>query len=256
MELNGKKFKLPDMGGKKLKITQQNRFAILKAVSDFHGIPVSEIVSKTQKHDIVRLRAQAIYFYRKYTSLSLQKIADIVGGKDHCTMLNALKRIDEYIETDYSTTRLELIGIFNSIHNLIVNQDKKMMVVYIAHQVAGDVAGNINEILHIVRGINLANPHIVPFVPYLADIQAMDDAQEIHRKKGIVNDTELINRDFIDACWLYGPRISEGMRNEIELFRMKGVPVVSMSAGTRLDLHMMDSVDKSRKMSNVKTEAV
>ena len=50
-----------------------------------------------------------------------------------------------------------------------------MKIAYIAHPVAGDVSGNIEKILKIVRDINLTMPDVVPFVPYMADLLAMND---------------------------------------------------------------------------------
>lgn len=40
-----------------------------------------------------------------------------------------------------------------------------MKTAYIAHPVSGDVKGNVEKIIAIVRHINLTEPDIVPFVP-------------------------------------------------------------------------------------------
>jgi len=50
-----------------------------------------------------------------------------------------------------------------------------MRICYIAHPISGDVKGNIKKVIKIVREINLAHPDVVPFVPYLSDLYALDD---------------------------------------------------------------------------------
>ncbi len=104
-----------------------------------------------------------------------------------------------------------------------------MKIAYIAHPVSGDVKGNIEKIIKIVREINLNEPEIVPFVPYLADLYALDDNNQIERVRGIKNDTFLLQKGFIDEVWLYGDRISYGMQQEIEFAESLNIPVVGMS---------------------------
>lgn len=86
-----------------------------------------------------------------------------------------------------------------------------MKIAYIAHPVAGDVEGNIQKILEIVREINLNEPDIVPFVPYLSDIQAMKDEVPSERMRGLANNQVYFSRRIIDELRLYGSNISGGM---------------------------------------------
>lgn len=104
-----------------------------------------------------------------------------------------------------------------------------MKVAYIAHPIGGDVKGNIDKILAIVREINIEEPDVVPFVPYLADCIAMDDNIPEHRERGIKNDIELFNRRFIDEVRLYGGRVSAGMIAEIELAILLDIPIRAYS---------------------------
>ena len=60
-----------------------------------------------------------------------------------------------------------------------------MKIVYIAHPIQSDPAGNVARILQIVKAINLTMPHVVPFAPYLADVQAMDETDPHQRHRGI-----------------------------------------------------------------------
>lgn len=100
-------------------------------------------------------------------------------------------------------------------------------IVYIAHPVGGDVDGNIKKILAIVRTINLTEPHVVPLVPYLADIMAMDDNNPIERERGIKNDIAVINSGMVTELRLYGNRLSAGMAEEKKAAERLGIPVIS-----------------------------
>ncbi len=105
-----------------------------------------------------------------------------------------------------------------------------MKIAYIAHPIGGDVKGNIDKILQIIRHINLTEPDVVPFAPYIPDCLIMDDGHPEERKRGIANDIALIKAGFISECRLYGPRISPGMQAEKELFESLGVPVRDMTS--------------------------
>ena len=109
-----------------------------------------------------------------------------------------------------------------------------MKIVYIAHPISGDIEGNLEKIRVIVRHINFNCPDIVPFVPYYVDIVSLDDNNPGERARGINNDSVFFFRKMMDEVWLYGDRISEGMKNEIKLAQRAGIPVLSKSMGTIL----------------------
>lgn len=107
-----------------------------------------------------------------------------------------------------------------------------MKIVYIAHPIGGDVKGNIDKIVAIVRHINLAEPEILPFAPYVVDCLALDDSDEMERGRGIKNGLRLLKAGFINEVWLYGSNISSGMGYEIATAIEMGIKIVSMSKGT------------------------
>lgn len=109
---------------------------------------------------------------------------------------------------------------------------KKMKVVYIAHPVAGDKRTNIRKIVDLVRGINLLSDDIVPSVPYLADLFALDDKSPMERERGIKNSIAVLTAGHISELWLFGPEISSGMRLEIEAALTYGIPVWVMDRET------------------------
>jgi hypothetical protein len=108
-----------------------------------------------------------------------------------------------------------------------------MKIVYIAHKLSGDIPGNIARIVSIVRFINLNMPDVVPLVPYLADVMALDDSLPEHRARGIVNDTVILSAGFIDELWICSDyETSKGVQAEIELAHKLGIPVVKPNIWT------------------------
>jgi hypothetical protein len=102
-----------------------------------------------------------------------------------------------------------------------------MKIVYIAHPISGDIKGNLEKIRLIVRHINLSNLDVVPFAPYWLDCHALDDTVLQERERGIRNDEEFFIRGVIDELWLYGDRISNGMRHEITKALNCAIPVIA-----------------------------
>lgn len=69
-------------------------------VSDYTGIPVPALFSKLQKREIVQERQRIMFFYKMFTKNSLSTIGEHCGGKDHATVLHALKTVSNLIDTD------------------------------------------------------------------------------------------------------------------------------------------------------------
>lgn len=111
-----------------------------------------------------------------------------------------------------------------------------MKIVYIAHPISGDIGNNLKKIIGIIHKLNTTRNDIVPFAHYWVDCHALDDDVPEQRQRGIDNDTELFKRKFIDELWLYGNRISNGMRAEIKLCMELGIPVFAMTPETEKEL--------------------
>ena len=112
----------------------------------------------------------------------------------------------------------------------------KKKIVYIAHPISGNVEDNIDEVLQIVRHLNLIDSGIVPFAPYLVDVQALDDNNPDERKRGIENGHALFHSGVVDEVWLYGPTISKGMAAEIDHAHSLSIPVIAMTPATKAAL--------------------
>jgi len=109
-----------------------------------------------------------------------------------------------------------------------------MKVAYIAHPIGGNVWGNIESILQIMKQVNLTEPETVPHSPYIGDCLSLDDNILEERERGIKNNTALFRKGFIDEVRLYGNTISKGMKHEIELALELGIPVIPMTPETHV----------------------
>lgn len=117
-----------------------------------------------------------------------------------------------------------------------------MKIVYIAHPISGDITGNLEKIRKIVRHINLTEPDVVPFAHYWLDCHALDDNIPEERERGIKNDVALMSAGFINEVWLYGDKISMGMKHEIILANSLNIPVIAKTKETISALQTINSI--------------
>ncbi len=73
---------------------------IQKTVAEYFKIRVSDLSSKNRKQTITRPRQIAMCLARELTSHSFPEIGDAFGGRDHTTVMNACKKINELKESD------------------------------------------------------------------------------------------------------------------------------------------------------------
>ena len=75
---------------------------ILSTVSEHMNVSINDIQSTKRSKDIAIARQTVMYLCRNMTDKSLQSIGETVGGKDHATVYNGIKRIEEKIKKDAS----------------------------------------------------------------------------------------------------------------------------------------------------------
>ncbi len=73
---------------------------IKEMVSEFFGIDVEKLGSKTRKQDIATARHLSIYFSKEYTKNSLKSIGSYFGGRDHSTILHSCRTVKDRMDTD------------------------------------------------------------------------------------------------------------------------------------------------------------
>ncbi len=79
--------------------------SIQKTVSDFFKIKVADMYSKRRPAHIARARQVAMYFAKELTQKSFPEIGDAFGGRDHTTVMHAVKRIAEIRKHDQEMNR-------------------------------------------------------------------------------------------------------------------------------------------------------
>ncbi len=75
---------------------------IKRSVANYFGIKVQEMESSNRSRSIAYPRQVAIYLIRKHTNLSLPRIGEEFGGRDHTTILHSCEKIAKDIKTSES----------------------------------------------------------------------------------------------------------------------------------------------------------
>ncbi len=73
---------------------------IVTIVSDHFECEISDILGNSRKNFIIKPRHIAIYLARELTTETQEKIGEYFGGRDHSTIVNAIKKIEKAINTD------------------------------------------------------------------------------------------------------------------------------------------------------------
>jgi chromosomal replication initiator protein len=67
---------------------------ILEAVANTSGIGVDELVGQNRSAKIAIPRQLAMYLLREFNEISLPQVGEILGGRDHTTVMYAIKKIE------------------------------------------------------------------------------------------------------------------------------------------------------------------
>ena len=73
---------------------------IVRKVSDVSNIPEKEIIGKSRKMELVEARQISMYLCREIMGKSLNNIGVYFGGRDHTTVMHAVKTINKKRTTD------------------------------------------------------------------------------------------------------------------------------------------------------------
>jgi chromosomal replication initiator protein len=66
---------------------------ILSETASYFGVGVDDLRSQNRSRPIVQARQIAMYLVRDLTDLSLPKVGELFGGRDHTTVLHACQKV-------------------------------------------------------------------------------------------------------------------------------------------------------------------
>ncbi len=95
------------------RITLEN---IQKTVADYYKLPVRELLSKRRSRNVARPRQMAMALAKELTRHSLPEIGDAFGGRDHTTVLHAVRQMKKLRSED-----AQLEEDFNNLIKILTN---------------------------------------------------------------------------------------------------------------------------------------
>jgi chromosomal replication initiator protein len=78
---------------------------ILVIVSKHFNVSIEDMKSSSRRREISTARQMGMYLMRHHTDLSLPKIGDVFGGKDHTTVLYSCDKIEQQKLTNAEIVR-------------------------------------------------------------------------------------------------------------------------------------------------------
>lgn len=90
---------------------------ILQAASRLYGIPEDKLISRSRKQRLVEVRRMCCYAMRTHTALTYYEISDLLGGRDHSTLIHAFQSAQDYIDMygDYHNDYKRLIEEYKNL---------------------------------------------------------------------------------------------------------------------------------------------
>ena len=73
---------------------------IIEVVAEHHDLSLSDLVSKRKNKEIVIPRQIAMYLCREMTSIPLNTVGELLGGRDHSTIIHGCDKISKELSTN------------------------------------------------------------------------------------------------------------------------------------------------------------
>jgi len=86
---------------------------ILEKVCGHYGVAQQHVFSKSRKRDYVLVRQVSMYLAQKYTKMPASRIGQLIGGRDHSTVLHSCTTIEQRLKVDQAF-KAEISSIENS----------------------------------------------------------------------------------------------------------------------------------------------
>ena len=86
---------------------------ILEKVCDHYNVSQQHVFSKSRRRDYVLVRQVSMYLAQKYTKMPASRIGQLIGGRDHSTVLHSCSTVEQRLKIDKSFSA-EISSIENS----------------------------------------------------------------------------------------------------------------------------------------------
>lgn len=86
---------------------------ILEKVCDHYNVSQQQVFSRSRKRDFVLVRQISMYLAQKYTKMPASRIGQLIGGRDHSTVIHSCSTIEQRMKVDKAFLA-ELSSIENS----------------------------------------------------------------------------------------------------------------------------------------------
>ncbi|NQV06787.1 chromosomal replication initiator protein DnaA, partial [bacterium] len=73
---------------------------ILAATASTFGVTIIDLEGKSRTQPLARARQVSMYLCRELTDLSLPRIGQLLGGRDHTTVLHGIKKVRDLMQSD------------------------------------------------------------------------------------------------------------------------------------------------------------
>jgi chromosomal replication initiator protein len=86
---------------------------ILEKVCNHYNVTPQNVFSKSRKRDYVIVRQVSMYLAQKYTKMPASRIGQLIGGRDHSTVIHSCSTVEQRLKVD-KAFNAELSSIENS----------------------------------------------------------------------------------------------------------------------------------------------
>jgi chromosomal replication initiator protein len=77
----------------------------MEETAQYFSLSTGDLTSKSRSRPLTQARHIAMYLMRECTGLSLVKIGEIFGGRDHTTVLHGIKKVEAEMRARDATFR-------------------------------------------------------------------------------------------------------------------------------------------------------